>query len=56
MILECKKCEALVNAELIASYANEMNFLLNTVAQCRKCSRLFTDKRRIWCILSLSSS
>lgn len=51
MILECKKCEALVNAEFIASYADDNDVLPTTYSllKCPKCKRPFlTDEDDIF--------
>jgi hypothetical protein len=50
MILECKVCEALVNAEFIASYDDGNEFILTTYSlfKCPKCLRPFlTDEDEI---------
>ncbi len=52
MILECKKCEALVNAELVANYTvEEKNARTNSYSflKCPKCSGPFlTDDDEDW--------
>ena len=44
MILECKKCEALVNAEFISSYVYEdkdLGRVIYSLLKCPKCGRPF---------------